>query len=112
MIKNLQVSDLVEIFQDIPIYVGDEEGGEIIFKKGYHHGLSLTLYLDIYGEKIEITISCPEFPIATFLSRIERLEIKSNVIRFICRDQSVAELQVEPSPFLKVHGCSVSKDSI
>ena len=34
MIKNLQVSDLVEIFQDIPIYVGDEEGGEIIFKKG------------------------------------------------------------------------------
>lgn len=112
MIKNLQVSDLVEFFQDIPIYVGDEEGGEIIFKKGYHHGLSLTLYLDIYGEKIEITISCPEFPIATFLSRIERLEIKSNVIRFICRDQSVAELQVEPSPFLKVHGCSVPKDSI
>ena len=24
MIKNLQVSDLVEFFQDIPIYVGDE----------------------------------------------------------------------------------------
>lgn len=112
MIKNLQVSDLVEIFQDIPIYVGDEEGGEIIFKKGYHHGLSLTLYLDIYGEKIEIIISCPEYPITTFSSRIERVEIHSDVIHFICCGQCLAELQIEPSPFLKVHGCSVSKDSI
>lgn len=33
MIKNLQVSDLVEFFQDIPIYVGDEQGCEMLFKK-------------------------------------------------------------------------------
>ena len=33
MIKNLQVSDLVEFFQDIPIYVGDEQGCEMAFQK-------------------------------------------------------------------------------
>ena len=104
MIKNLQVSDLVEIFQDIPIYVGDEEGGEIIFKKGYHHGLSLTLYLDIYGEKIELTISYPGQNITTFSSHIERVEIKSNVIHCIYLDKCVAELQIEPHLFLKVLG--------
>ena len=47
MIKNLQVSDLVEIFQDIPIYVGDEEGGEIIFKKVCAEGLTTPPYFCI-----------------------------------------------------------------
>ena len=112
MIKNFQESDFIDFFQDIPTYIGEKQGGEMIFKKGYHHGQSLTLYFDVYGEKIEMAISYLEYPVTTFSSRIERLEIKSNVIRFICRDQSVAELQVEPSPFLKVHGCSVPKDSI
>lgn len=112
MIKNLQVSDLVEFFQDIPIYVGDEQGCEMLFKKEYPHGLSLTVYFDVYGEKSEMTISCPEYPITTFSSRIERVEIQSDVIHFICCDQCLAELQIEPRPFLKIHGCSVSKDSI
>lgn len=112
MIKNFQESDFIDFFQDIPTYIGEKQGGEMIFKKGYHHGLSLTLYFDVYGEKSEITISCPEYPITTFSSRIERVEIHSDVIHFICCDQCLAELQIEPRPFLKVHGYSVSKDSI
>ena len=112
MIKNFQESDFIDAFQDLPIYIGNDQSGEMIFKREYSNGLSLTTYLDIYGEKIEIIISCPEYPITTFSSRIERVEIHSDVIHFICCGQCLAELQIEPSPFLKVHGCSVSKDSI
>ena len=59
MIKNFQESDFIDAFQDLPIYIGNDQSGEMIFKREYSNGLSLTTYLDIYGEKIELTISYP-----------------------------------------------------
>ena len=59
MIKNFQESDFIDAFQDLPIYIGNDQSGEMIFKREYSNGLSLTTYLDIYGEKIELTISNP-----------------------------------------------------
>ena len=82
MIKNFQESDFIDAFQDLPIYIGNDQSGEMIFKREYSNGLSLTTYLDIYGEKIELTISYPGQNITTFSSHIERVEIKSNVIHF------------------------------
>ena len=102
MIKNFQESDFIDAFQDLPIYIGNDQSGEMIFKREYSNGLSLTTYLDIYGEKIELTISYPGQNITTFSSHIERVEIKSNVIHYIHLDKCVAELQIEPHLFLKV----------
>lgn len=104
MIKNFQESDFIDAFQDLPIYIGNDQSGEMIFKREYSNGLSLTTYLDIYGEKIELTISYPGQNITTFSSHIERVEIKSNVIHCIYLDKCVAELQIEPHLFLKVLG--------
>ena len=104
MIKNFQESDFIDAFQDLPIYIGNDQSGEMIFKREYSNGLSLTTYLDIYGEKIELTISYPGQNITTFSSHIVRVEIKSNVIHCIYLDKCVAELQIEPHLFLKVLG--------
>ena len=102
MIKNFQESDFIDAFQDLPIYIGNDQSGEMLFKKDYSNSLSLIAYLDIYGEKIELTISYPGQNITTFSSRIESIEIKSNVIHYIHLDKCVAELQIEPHLFLKV----------
>ena len=52
MIKNFQESDFIDAFQDLPIYIGNDQSGEMLFKKDYSNGLSLIAYLDIYGEKL------------------------------------------------------------
>ena len=65
MIKNFQESDFIDAFQDLPIYIGNDQSGEMIFKREYSNGLSLTTYLDIYGEKIELTLR--EFELLKFL---------------------------------------------
>ena len=54
MIKNFQESDFIDAFQDLPIYIGNDQSGEMIFKREYSNGLSLTTYLDIYGEKLNL----------------------------------------------------------
>lgn len=104
MIKNFQESDFIDAFQSLPIYIGDNQGGEMIFKKEYDNGLSLTTYLDIYGEKIELIISYPGQNITTFSLHVERIEIKSDAIYFIYLDERIAELQIEPHLILKVYG--------
>ena len=90
---------LFKIFQFILVMIKVEK---CYSKKDYSNGLALIAYLDIYGEKIELTISYPGQNITTFSSRIERIEIKSNVIHYIHLDKCVAELQIEPHLFLKV----------
>lgn len=105
MIQNVHESDFVELFQARPVYIGDCQGGEMLFSKAYDNGLALTVYLNIYGEKVELTVSYPEQNMTVFSSHIERVEIKSNAIYFIHRDKRLAELQLEPHLFFKVYGC-------
>ena len=33
MIKNFQESDFIDAFQDLPIYIGNDQSGEMIFKR-------------------------------------------------------------------------------
>ena len=35
MIKNFQESDFIDAFQDLPIYIGNDQSGEMIFKREY-----------------------------------------------------------------------------
>lgn len=39
MIKHFQENDFVELFLDCPIYIGEAQGGELIFKREYDNGL-------------------------------------------------------------------------
>ena len=52
MIKNFQESDFIDAFQDLPIYISNDQSGEMLFKKDYSNGLALIAYLDIYGEQL------------------------------------------------------------
>ena len=33
MIQNFIEADLIELFSSLPVYIGDKEGGEILFEK-------------------------------------------------------------------------------
>ena len=79
--------------------------GEMLFSKAYDDGLVLTVYLDIYGEKIELAVLYLEQNMTVFSLHVERIEIESNAIHFIRQDKRLAELQLEPHLFFKVYGC-------
>lgn len=77
----------------------------MLFSKAYDDGLVLTVYLDIYGEKIELAVLYLEQNMTVFSLHVERIEIESNAIHFIRQDKRLAELQLEPHLFFKVYGC-------
>lgn len=79
----------------------------MLFSKAYDDGLVLTVYLDIYGEKIELTVLYSEQNMTVFSLHVERIEIESNAIYFIRQDKRLAELQLEPHLFFKVYGCQI-----
>ena len=56
MIKHFQENDFVELFLDCPIYIGEEQGGELIFKREYDNGLSLIMY--IVTKAMELFLMC------------------------------------------------------
>ena len=90
MIQNVHESDFAEFFQARPIYIGDCQGGEMLFSKAYDDGLTV-----LYSEQ-NMTV---------FSLHVERIEIESNAIYFIRQDKRLAELQLEPHLFFKVYGC-------
>ncbi len=104
MIKHFQESDFVNLFLDDPIYIGEEQGGELIFKRGYDNGLSLMAYIDIYGGKIELGISFADLNIAIFSSKVDEVQIESCSIHFILSNRKIAEVLIEPYPYLSIHG--------
>ena len=107
MIQNVHESDFAEFFQARPVYIGDCQGGEMLFSKAYDDGLVLTVYLDIYGEKIELAVLYAEQNMTVFSLHVERIEIEPNAIHFIRQDKRLAELQLEPHLFFKVYGCQI-----
>ena len=104
MIKHFQENDFVELFLDCPIYIGEEQGGELIFKREYDNGLSLIMYIDVYGEKIELSISFTNQNIATFSSNVDEVQIESFSIYLMLSDKKIAEVFMEPYPYLSIHG--------
>ncbi len=92
MIKHFQENDFVELFLDCPIYIGEEQGGELIFKREYDNGLSLIMYIDVYGEKIELSISFTNQNIATFSSNVDEVQIESCSIYLMLSDKKIAEV--------------------
>ena len=54
MIQNFIEADLIELFSSLPVYIGDKEGGEMLFERKYDNDISLLIYFNVYEEKVEM----------------------------------------------------------
>ena len=82
MIQNFIEADLIELFSSLPVYIGDKEGGEMLFERKYDNDISLLIYFNVYEEKVEMIISKNENSIVSFFTPTDRINIMSNSVFF------------------------------
>ena len=102
MIKNFIEADLIELFSSLPVYIGDKEGGEMLFERKYNNDISLLIYFNVYEEKVEMIISKNENSIVSFFTPTDRINIMSNSVFFGFNGKRVAAVQINPSPLLLI----------
>ena len=102
MIQNFIEADLIELFSSLPVYIGDKEGGEMLFERKYDNDISLLIYFNVYEEKVEMIISKNENSIVSFFTPTDRINIMSNSVFFGFNGKRVAAVQINPSPLLSI----------
>lgn len=102
MIQNFIEADLIELFSSLPVYIGDKEGGEMLFERKYDNDISLLIYFNVYEEKVEMIISKNENSIVSFFTPTDRINIMSNSVFFGFNGKRVAAVQINPSPLLLI----------
>ena len=102
MIQNFIEADLIELFSSLPVYIGDKEGGEMLFERKYNNDISLLIYFNVYEEKVEMIISKNENSIVSFFTPTDRINIMSNSVCFGFNGKRVAAVQINPSPSLLI----------
>lgn len=102
MIQNFIEADLIELFSSLPVYIGDKEGGEMLFERKYNNDISLLIYFNVYEEKVEMIISKNENSIVSFFTPTDRINIMSNSVFFGFNGKRVAAVQINPSPLLLI----------
>ena len=102
MIQNFIEADLIELFSSLPVYIGDKEGGEMLFERKYNNDISLLIYFNVYEEKVEMIISKNENSIVSFFTPTDRINIMSNSVFFGFNGKRVAAVQINPSPLLSI----------
>ena len=102
MIQNFIEADLIELFSSLPVYIGDKEGGEMLFERKYNNDISLLIYFNVYEEKVKMIISKNENSIVNFFTPTDRINIMSNSVFFGFNGKRVADVQINPSPLLLI----------
>lgn len=102
MIQNFIEADLIELFSSLPVYIGDKEGGEMLFERKYNNDISLLIYFNVYEEKVKMIISKNENSIVSFFTPTDRINIMSNSVFFGFNGKRVAAVQINPSPLLLI----------
>ena len=102
MIQNFIEADLIELFSSLPVYIGDKEGGEMLFERKYNNDISLLIYFNVYEEKVEKKKKKNENSIVSFFTPTDRINIMSNSVFFGFNGKRVAAVQINPSPLLLI----------
>lgn len=104
MIADFCETDFIELFLDLPTYIGEKQGGELVFNREYDNHMSVTAYFSIYGEMVDLSISYKKCQvIIAFSSHVDQIKLKSGIVQLYYHSKKKAELMLEPYLSLSVH---------